>query len=145
MARNGLNDSWISQLPETRTMPYPIPQASITDLGQPACLDEAPSPAGRFVIALVGLAFEARIASGPGVVVICRNTQNEVASSLDHAVKRGCRSIISFGVAGGLAPHLRPGNWVVASSIIDAQQTRPTDRIWSKKILEMIPGAEYRP
>jgi hopanoid-associated phosphorylase len=79
------------------------------------------------------------------VVVVCRNTQSEVATSLDHAVKRGCRSIISFGVAGGLAPHLRPGSWVVASSIIDAQHVRPTDRAWSEKILKMIPGAEHRP
>ena len=103
------------------------------------------APADRFVIALVGLAFEARIASGPGVVVICRNSERELAASLDQALKQGCRSIISFGVAGGLAPHLRPGNWVVASSIVDAQQTRPTDRAWSEKILAMIPGAEHRP
>ena len=104
-------------------MPYALPPASsdITGLAQPACSGVACAPADRFVIALVGLAFEARIASGPGVVVICRNTESEVASSLNHAVKRGSRSIISFGVAGGLAPHLRPGNWVVASSIIDAQ------------------------
>jgi hopanoid-associated phosphorylase len=145
MARNELNDSWASQLPETRTMPCPIPQPSITDLGQPACLDAACTPADRFVIALVGLAFEARIASGPGVVVICRNTQSDLAASLYQAVNGGCRSIISFGVAGGLAPHLRPGNWVVASSIIDAQQIRPTDRVWSETILKMIPGAEYGP
>jgi hopanoid-associated phosphorylase len=128
-------------------MRCPIPSASsgITGIAQPACLDVDCAPADRFVIALVGLAFEARIASGPGVVVICRNTEREVASSLDHALKRGCRSIISFGVAGGLAPHLRPGNWVVASSIIDAQQSRSTDRVWSEKILEMIPGAEHKP
>jgi hopanoid-associated phosphorylase len=79
------------------------------------------------------------------VVVICRNTQSELAASLDQAITGGCRSIISFGVAGGLAPHLRPGNWVVASSIIDAQQSCPTDRSWSKAILKMIPGAEHRP
>ncbi len=147
MAGNRLDDSWASQLPGGLTMPCAIPSADsdITGLAEPACLDVAYAPADHFVIALVGLAFEARIASGPGVVVICRNTESEVASSLNHAVKRGSRSIISFGVAGGLAPHLRPGNWIVASSIIDAQQIRPTDRVWSEKILEMIPGAEYMP
>jgi hopanoid-associated phosphorylase len=142
MARNGLDDSRVSQLSEARTILCPGLQPSITDRGQPACSD---APADRFVIALVGMAFEARIASGPGVVVICRNMQSELAASLDQAVKRGCRSIISFGVAGGLAPHLRPGSWVVASSIIDAQQNRPTDRSWSEAILKMIPGAEHRP
>ena len=143
----GLNDSSASQLPGARTMPCPIPSASgdVAGHAQPASLDLENAPADRFVIALVGLAFEARIASGPGVVVICRNTESEVSASLNQALKRGCRSIISFGVAGGLAPHLRPGNWVVASAIIDAQQTRPTDRVWSEKILKMIPGAEHKP
>ena len=103
------------------------------------------APVDCSVIALVGLAFEARIASGPGVVAICRNSERELAASLDQALKQGCRGIISFGVAGGLAPHLRPGNWVVASSIVDAQHTRSTDRASSEKILAMIPGAEHGP
>ena len=106
-------------------------------------LDTEVPPAGRFVIALVGLAFEARIAAGPGVFVICRDAENEVAASLDRGIKRGCRSVISFGVAGGLAPHLRAGDWIVASSIIDAQQNHPTDRVWSERMLQMIPGAEH--
>jgi adenosylhomocysteine nucleosidase len=148
MARSRLKDSWASQLAEARTTlcaRSPARSDDATDLAQPACLDVACAPADRSVIVLVGLAFEARIASGPGAVVICRNTESEVASSLNHAIKRGARSIISFGVAGGLAPHLRPGNWVVASSIIDAQQTHLTNRVWSEKILEMIPGAEHKP
>lgn len=128
-------------------MPYLIPPASSEIIGDswPVSLPIEPPPTERFVIALVGLAFEARIAAGPGVLVICRDSESGVAASIDHAFKKGCRSIISFGVAGGLAPHLRPGNWVVASSIIDAQEVRPTDRIWSEKILEMIPGAEHKP
>jgi hopanoid-associated phosphorylase len=112
---------------------------------QPTVMEMVPRPVERFVIALVGLAFEARIAAGPGVFVICRDSENGVAASIDRALKRGCRSIISFGVAGGLAPHLRPGNWVVASSVIDGNKARPTDRVWSEKILEMIPGSVHMP
>jgi hopanoid-associated phosphorylase len=112
---------------------------------RPVPLETEVPPAERFVIALVGLAFEARIAAGPGVFVICRDAENEVAASLDRAIKRGCRSVISFGVAGGLAPHLHPGDWIVASSIIDAQQNRPTDQVWSEKLLKMIPVANHAP
>ena len=101
--------------------------------------------AQRLVIALVGMVFEARIAAGPCVFVICRNTQAEIAASLERALQRGCRSIISFGVAGGLAPHLRAGDWVVASSIIDARQDRPTDVTWSQKLARLIPGAHHAP
>ena len=144
MAHISTNDAWAFELPAAPPLPCPAPSA-VADLAPPTNLDGECTLADRFVIALVGLAFEARIASGPGVVVVCRNTEDEVASSINDALKRGCRSIISFGVAGGLAPHLRPGNWVVASSIVDAQLNRPTDRAWSEKILAMIPGAEHRP
>jgi len=102
-------------------------------------------PARAIVIVLVGLSFEARIAAGPGVFVICRDNDSEIARLLAIARKKGYRSIISFGVAGGLAPHLRTGDWVVASSVVDAQFNRPTDPIWTDKILTMIPGAHHAP
>jgi hopanoid-associated phosphorylase len=95
------------------------------------------------VVALVGLAFEARIAAGPGVLVICRGP--EIADTLRLAFDAGCRSIISFGVAGGLAPDLRPGDWIVASEVIDAQTSRPTHTVWSRNLLETIPEVRYGP
>ena len=125
---------------------YPFaPAGGDAVFGSPTHAKPDTAPLNRSVIALVGLAFEARIASGPGVTVICRNSERGLATSIDQALKQGCRGIISFGVAGGLAPHLRPGNWVVASSIVDAQHARTTDRAWSEKILAMIPGAEHQP
>src|SRR5262249_29485187 len=127
MAQNGMDESLGSRVPDARVLSRGVPTVD---------LDVAHAPA-RFVIALVGLAFEARIASGPGVVVICRSTESNVAISLGKAVKKGCRSVISFGVAGGLAPHLVPGDWIVASSVIDAQHVHPTDKVWSEKMLNM--------
>jgi adenosylhomocysteine nucleosidase len=97
------------------------------------------------VIALVGLAFEARIAAGPGVLVICRGGESQAAEILPAAVRGGCRSIISFGVAGGLSPDLAPGDCVVASAIVDYPTLRPTDPLWSEKLLEMIPTARHGP
>jgi hopanoid-associated phosphorylase len=97
----------------------------------------------RSVIALVGLAFEARIAAGPGVLVICRG--RETSDLLRLAVGAGCRSIISFGVAGGLAPDLTPGDCVVASAILDHPAVRPTDPLWSRKLADMIPDARHGP
>ena len=125
---------------------YALPSASSAAvLAAPSRVKAVIPPLNRSIVALVGLAFEARIASGPGVIVICRNSERAIAASMDQALEQGCRGIISFGVAGGLAPHLRPGSWVVASSIVDAQHARATDRLWSEKILAMIPGAEHKP
>jgi adenosylhomocysteine nucleosidase len=97
----------------------------------------------RSVIALVGLAFEARIAAGPGVLVACRG--RKTPDLLRLAIGAGCRSIISFGVAGGLAPDLTPGDCVVASAIIDFPTVRPTDPLWSRKLADVIPGARHGP
>jgi adenosylhomocysteine nucleosidase len=111
--------------------------------------DEDSDPLGlsdiseRSVIALVGLAFEARIAAGPGVLVICRG--RETSDLLQLATEAGCRGIISFGVAGGLAPDLIPGDCVVASAIIDYPALRPTDLLWSHKLADMIPDARHGP
>ena len=97
------------------------------------------------VIAFVGLAFEARVAAGPGVKVVCRTAGSELEQVADKAVRQGYRGMISFGVAGGLASHLRAGDWVVASAIREAQTVRHTDGVWSRKILGMIRGAIHAP
>ena len=99
----------------------------------------------RRVIALVGMAFEAKIAAGPGVLVVCRGAGCEIATAAENAVRQGYRGIISFGVAGGLAPALRTGDWVVASTILEAQSIRHTDAAWSSKLLDLIAGACYAP
>jgi adenosylhomocysteine nucleosidase len=99
----------------------------------------------RLVIAFVGLAFEARIAAAPGVKVVCRTAGSELESVADNAVRQGYRGMVSFGVAGGLASHLRAGDWVVASSIHDSQTVRATDAVWSRRLLELIDGAIHAP
>jgi hopanoid-associated phosphorylase len=97
------------------------------------------------VIALVGLAFEARIAAGPGVLVVCRGDGYEASELPVLAARHGCRSIISFGVAGGLLPELVPGDCVVASTIVDYPTLRAADPMWSRKLLEAIPDARHGP
>ena len=54
---------------------------------------------------------------------------------------RGCPGIISFGVAGGLAPHLRPGTCVVGSAVISGSSRMPISREWSQKLLQTIPDS----
>lgn len=99
----------------------------------------------RLVIAFVGLAFEARIAAAPGVLVVCRTAGSELKTVADTAARQGYRGMISFGVAGGLASHLRAGDWVVASAIRESQTVRATDATWSHKLLGLIEGAVHAP
>src|SRR5437667_12573955 len=94
------------------------------------------------VVAVTCLAMEARIALGPGVAVICNHASERVAS-LEPAAKRGAAGIISFGIAGGLAPHLAAGDWVVGSSVRTKDGRFPTDRGWAQALLEALPGAVH--
>lgn len=91
----------------------------------------------RFV-AVTGLAFEARIVAGPGVTVCCGGGQLELRRSLDAAIRKGCDGVLSFGIAGGVAPHLRPGACVVARSIISGQTRYPSDSAWAKSLIGML-------
>ncbi len=101
------------------------------------------------MIVVVGLAFEARIAAGPGIRVICSGDGRNLAASLTRAISEartfpeGCGGLISFGVAGGLAPNLDPGACVVGSAILSGSSRMPTDRQWSQRLMQTIPDAVH--
>jgi hopanoid-associated phosphorylase len=92
------------------------------------------------VIVVVGLAFEARIAAGPGMRVICSGDGHNLAATLTHAVAQGCGGLISFGVAGGLDPQLRPGTCIIGSEVITERGRMTTDRQWSQRLLQALPN-----
>ena len=101
-----------------------------------------------FVVVAVGLDFEARLALNEGVAKVCCGRGSEMAVALATAVGPGCSGIISFGIAGGLDPQLRPGTHIVASSVIGANGTRsalPTDERWSQILLRSRPNAVHAP
>jgi adenosylhomocysteine nucleosidase len=99
------------------------------------------SAIGRFrsVVTVTGLAFEARIAGG--VTVISDGVRT--GATLKAEIERGSRGVISFGIAGGLAPHLAPGQWVVASAIVSDRDRHVTDPDWSERLLRALPGAVH--
>lgn len=99
----------------------------------------------RSVIAVVGMAFEARIAAGPGIQVFSRDARHQLEAAVKNVSRHGYRGIISFGVAGGLDERLHPGDWVVASAVAEIQGSRPTDTAWSQKLLHAVAGAHHAP
>jgi len=74
--------------------------------------------------------------------VIC-NHASQLVASLEAAAKRGAAGIISFGIAGGLAPDLNAGDWVVGSGVRTEQGHFPTDRGWARALLEVLPSAVH--
>lgn len=71
------------------------------------------------VLAVTGLMREARIAAGPGVVVLCGGgsslrLRGLLATRHGHAFG----AVISFGIAGALDPALAPGDLVIATEVM---------------------------
>lgn len=97
---------------------------------------------GNSVVAVSCLTLEARIARGPGVSVLCGHASRVVAS-LEQAAERGVCGIISFGIAGGLAPSLATGDWVIASGVQTDEGWFPADHGWARRLVEALPGAVH--
>jgi adenosylhomocysteine nucleosidase len=97
----------------------------------------------RFV-AVTGLAFEARIVAGPGVTVVCGGGQMQFRRSLEAAIRKGCQGVLSFGIAGGLAPHLKPGACIVARNIIAENGRYASDSGWAQSLMLTVQGRTSR-
>ena len=62
---------------------------------------------------------EARIAAGPGMIVVCSSSDpNQLRALLATLDSTTFRGVISFGVAGGLDPALKTGDIVVATEVL---------------------------
>lgn len=92
------------------------------------------------VLVVTGMRFEARVAAGIGVQVICRQNAG-LAPDLEKRLAHACPGIVSFGVAGGLTDALRPGDWMIANSVMDGTHRIACDVPWSDALRRALPSA----
>ncbi|WP_322087148.1 phosphorylase [Burkholderia sp. BCC1999] len=90
------------------------------------------------VIAVTGMAFEARIARGNGVEAVFAARADRLERALADVTARGCAGIVSFGTAGGLSPDLAPGALVIASAIDGPFGRVETDAGWSTRLVASL-------
>ena len=96
------------------------------------------------VLSVSGLATEARIAAGPGVRALAGGGDPvTLAEAIEHEVASGTRALISFGVAGALAPMLAVGSVIVARSVlvVGSSCRLDADAGWSSALLRLLPQA----
>lgn len=93
----------------------------------------------RPVLIVTGLVQEAKIATGPGMTVICSSSDpaqlRVLLASIDPTTIRG---VVSFGVAGGLDPQLKSGDVVVATEVMSGDACWQAAEALSE---ELIAGA----
>jgi adenosylhomocysteine nucleosidase len=94
------------------------------------------------VIAVTGLAREARIARrARAVPVVGAGDAQLLTTRLEDAIRAGARGIVSFGIAGALAPLLRPGDIVIATHVVHGEERYPTDPKWTALLRQKLPLA----
>ncbi len=84
---------------------------------------------------VVGLAAEARIARRLGWrVAIGGGTAKGAEAAAARLITAGARALVSFGLAGGLDPALRPGTLIVPIRVISADVSHPTDNELTQRL-----------
>lgn len=89
----------------------------------------------KVILVVCGLKAEAGIAAGDGVMTICGGgDQRRLAADLARLAPT-VSGIISFGVAGGLDPRLKPGDIRIGDGIVTADGRRfPVDAGWVSRL-----------
>ena len=84
------------------------------------------------ILAVVGLAKEARIARRAGVKPVIGGGDSRLLAERLEEAAHGATAVISFGIAGALAPLLRTGDVVIATHIVAGREHYTCDAAWSQ-------------
>lgn len=79
------------------------------------------------VLVVSGLAAEARIAEGPGVLAIAAPPA-ALGQKLAAVPRDEIAAVVSFGLAGGLDPAFAPGDLLIADAVVADRTTYTCDR-----------------
>ncbi|WP_322106224.1 phosphorylase [Paraburkholderia sp. J41] len=93
------------------------------------------------VIAVAGMAFEARVAAGSGdegVRAVYAARADLLQAALAAALEGGAAGIVSFGTAGGLGPDLEPGTLVIADAVDGPFGRVATDAAWRARMADAL-------
>lgn len=93
------------------------------------------------VVAVVGLAKEARIARKAGLVPVIGACDPELLSLRLEKLVGKVDAVVSFGIAGALSPLLKAGDVIIGSHVVSGTEHYVCDETWSKQMAARIPGA----
>jgi hopanoid-associated phosphorylase len=96
----------------------------------------------RAVGIVTGMRAEAAIARRCTRLVVATGGRPSAADTkAEELVARGAAALVSFGIAGGLAPDLPTGAVVVATAVVVRNATIATDAAWCARLLAGFPDA----
>lgn len=89
------------------------------------------------VLCTSGLAAEARIARAAGFPVLIGAGDRERTAALVESVVNGANCLISFGVAGALAPNLRAGDVIISTEVVSDNGRWRADERFSARVAHL--------
>jgi adenosylhomocysteine nucleosidase len=91
------------------------------------------------VLAVTGLAREARIVAGECVVCVCGGGDSTtLRDKIARAIGPETRAIISIGIAGALSADLKVSDCVVAVGVMSGAETYRTDPTWTRQLQAVL-------
>ena len=95
------------------------------------------------VAAVTGLAAEAKLAQRSGIVARpSGGIPAETTAIAESLLRGGAEALLSFGIAGALAPALMPGSLLVPRVVIDETGLRyAVDGEWRMRVIDVVRGA----
>jgi adenosylhomocysteine nucleosidase len=100
----------------------------------------AESQTRSYVLAVTGLRAEARVAArSPHTMAVAGGGQvRRLERLIEQAITKDCRGLISFGMAAGLRPGLRPGAYLIGSEVVDENGHHPANDLWIARLKERL-------
>jgi len=92
------------------------------------------------ILAATGLQRERRIVAGSDVEAVAGGGDHQRLEAALDARAATARGIISIGIAGGLAPGLRAGDWMLADSVLVDGRPMAADPRWTEHLAARLPG-----
>lgn len=77
----------------------------------------------------------------PDLIIACAGANPERAESISRElIEQGCGALLSFGIAGALAPELKVGDIIVATDVVDDKGLKlPSAENWRNRVLDRLP------
>lgn len=94
------------------------------------------------VLAVVGLAKEARIARKAGLAAVIGAANARLLQRRLRSAPPDLAGVVSFGIAGALAPLLKVGDVVIATHVVTEREHYACDPAWSKVLRTRLSGAQ---
>jgi len=94
-------------------------------------------PPSANVLIVCGLKREAAILGGPGRTTLCGDAPTLLAR-LAKATRLKPSLVVSWGLCGGLDPHLRPGDLILGAEVVSGEGAVKTDEAVTASLAERL-------